>query len=232
MADFITPNTEMPAFLMFPRFLLDADISETSKLVYLVLLDRARLSQKNEGWTDKNGHVFIVFPIEDLEQVLHKGERTIRRSLDTLAKLGLIQRRHQGVGKADIIHVKLPGSQKCPPRADENDHSERSEMSGQGGQKRPGSNNNLKRMKEPEGKSKSAPIARGIHGNVFLTEEEYADLRRSVSGCDSYIEKLSSYMASTGKRYQSHHATIRSWAGRDGKLSTRPRYECKEDESL
>ena len=91
---------------------------------------------------------------------------------------------------------------------------------------------NLKRMKEPEGKSKSAPIARGIHGNVFLTEEEYADLRRSVSGCDSYIEKLSSYMASTGKRYQSHHATIRSWAGRDGKLSTRPRYECKEDESL
>ena len=27
-----------------------------------------------------------------------------------------------------------------------------------------------------------------------------------------YIEKLSEYMASTGKRYQSHAATIRRWA--------------------
>ena len=32
-----------------------------------------------------------------------------------------------------------------------------------------------------------------------------------------YIEKLSEYMASTGKRYQSHAATIRRWAGEDAK---------------
>ncbi len=231
MPDFITSTTNMPAFLMFPRFILDTDINETGKLMYMVLLDRARLSMKNDGWTDKDGHVFIVFPIEKLEQVLHKGERTIRRCLDNLAKHGLIQRRHQGVGKADIIYVKLPSCQECPPKADTDDLSERSEMTALGGRKCPGSNNESI-TKESERENKSIPTAYGAYGNVLLTDEEYADLRCRVSGCDSYIEKLSGYMAYTGRRYQSHHATIRSWASRDGKLSTRTRYECKEDESL
>ena len=51
-----------------------------------------------------------------------------------------------------------------------------------------------------------------------------------------YIEKLSEYMASTGKRYQSHAATIRRWAGEDAKkaaLPTRNRdYSVKEDETV
>ena len=51
-----------------------------------------------------------------------------------------------------------------------------------------------------------------------------------------YIEKLSEYMASTGKRYQSHAATIRRWAGEDAKKTVTPSrnrdYSVKEDETV
>ena len=52
--------------------------------------------------------------------------------------------------------------------------------------------------------------AYGRYQNVFLTDEEMADLQASFPTVwGQYIEKLSEYMASTGKRYQSHAATIR-----------------------
>ena len=47
--------------------------------------------------------------------------------------------------------------------------------------------------------------AYGRYQNVFLTDEELADLQASFPTVwGQYIEKLSEYMASTGKRYQSH----------------------------
>ena len=79
--------------------------------------------------------------------------------------------------------------------------------------------------------------AYGRYQNVFLTDEELADLQVSFPTVwGQYIEKLSEYMASTGKRYQSHAATIRRWAGEDAKkaaLPTRNRdYSVKEDETV
>ena len=47
------------------------------------------------------------------------------------------------------------------------------------------------------------------------------------------IERLSEYIASTGKSYKSHLATIRSWARKDGaKASTMPSYGGEENWSL
>ena len=66
MTDFLTADTNLPSYMMFPRFLLDMEINETAKMLYIILLDRARLSQKNEGWSDTDGHVFIYFTIEAL----------------------------------------------------------------------------------------------------------------------------------------------------------------------
>ena len=65
--------------------------------------------------------------------------------------------------------------------------------------------------------------AYGRYQNVFLTDEELADLQASFPAVwEQYIEKLSEYMASTGKRYQSHAATIRRWAGEDAKKLSHP----------
>ena len=79
--------------------------------------------------------------------------------------------------------------------------------------------------------------AYGRYQNVFLTDEELADLQASFPAVwEQYIEKLSEYMASTGKRYQSHAATIRRWAGEDAKKTVTPSrnrdYSVKEDETV
>ena len=84
------------------------------------------------------------------------------------------------------------------------------------------------------GVSESAHIL-GRYENVFLTEDEVAELQADFPTVwQEYIERLSEYMASTGKTYKSHAATIRRWAKEDrrkgkGGISD---YSCKEGESL
>ena len=90
-----------------------------------------------------------------------------------------------------------------------------------------------------KGRSESGRTARayGRYQNVFLTDEELADLQASFPTVwGQYIEKLSEYMASTGKRYQSHAATIRRWASEDARKAAPPSrnrdYSVKEDETV
>ena len=108
MTDFLTADTNLPSYMMFPRFLLDMEINETAKMLYIILLDRARLSQKNEGWSDIDGHVFIYFTIEALAEVLHKSQMTVKTALAVLEKQELIFRKRQGPGQPNRIYVKLP----------------------------------------------------------------------------------------------------------------------------
>ena len=91
--------------------------------------------------------------------------------------------------------------------------------------------------KEREGETGHPAPAYGRYQNVFLTDGELADLQASFPTIwGQYIEKLSEYMASTGKRYQSHAATIRRWAGEDAKKAAPPSrnrdYSVKEDETV
>ena len=73
--------------------------------------------------------------------------------------------------------------------------------------------------------------AYGRYQNVFLTDGELADLQASFPTVwGQYIEKLSEYMASTGKRYQSHAATIRCWACEDVKKTVT--HSCNRDDSV
>lgn len=55
----------------------------------------------------------------------------------------------------------------------------------------------------------------GEFNNVLLTDEEYHKLEES--NLLPYIEKLSSYIASKGKKYKSHYATILTWNRTDKK---------------
>lgn len=109
MTQFLTQDSLIPPYMAFPRFLLDKDgLSETAKILYTILLDRARLSQKNDGWTDEQGHVFILFPIKNLAEVMHKSEMSIKTALTALEKETLIFRKRQGAGFPNRIYVKYP----------------------------------------------------------------------------------------------------------------------------
>ena len=95
----------------------------------------------------------------------------------------------------------------------------------------------LSDIRPPEIEKGHPAHAYGRYQNVFLTDGELADLQASFPAVwEQYIEKLSEYMASTGKRYQSHAATIRRWAGEDAKKTITPSrnrdYSVKEDETV
>ena len=94
------------------------------------------------------------------------------------------------------------------------------------------SNNNLS-INRLKGVSTRAP-AQGRYENVFLSDTEITELRAELPALwQQYVEKLSEYMASTGKTYQNHAATIRRWAAEDRrKGKSIPNYTYEEGESL
>lgn len=55
----------------------------------------------------------------------------------------------------------------------------------------------------------------GEYSNVLLTDDELDKLKAEYPDWEDRIERLSSYIASHGKAYKSHYATIRNWARKD-----------------
>ena len=56
----------------------------------------------------------------------------------------------------------------------------------------------------------------GLYENVLLTDEDYQKLVEEFPhDYTERIERLSEYIASTGKKYKSHLATIRAWSRKD-----------------
>ena len=86
-------------------------------------------------------------------------------------------------------------------------------------------------------KGQNAPAPFGRYKNVFLSEKELAELQEELPGkWEYYIDRLSGYIASSGKNYKNHAATIRRWAA-DDKAKGKPKkgipdYSYKEGESL
>ena len=57
--------------------------------------------------------------------------------------------------------------------------------------------------------------AHGFFANVLLTDEELQKLAAEIPNYEEYIEKLSHYIESNGKKYKSHYATILMWHRKD-----------------
>lgn len=55
----------------------------------------------------------------------------------------------------------------------------------------------------------------GEYQNVLLSDSDIEKLQAEFPDWQERIERLSSYMASTGKSYKNHLATIRNWAAKD-----------------
>lgn len=74
------------------------------------------------------------------------------------------------------------------------------------------------------GSKSSKPVKHkyGEYKNVLLTDEELDRLKDEFSDWEERIERLSSYVASTGKSYKSHYATIKNWARKDLEQRTQP----------
>lgn len=215
---FFKSNAQISSYMVFPRFLLDYELSETTKLIYIVLLDRARLSMKNEKWIDENGNVFVYYTIKSLASALHKKDTTIKNSLKQLEDLNLIYRIKQGIGQPNKIYIKLPSSQSenCLTDSQKIDSHEA----------------NILTASKKERTKLNISNKYGPYENVLLSDTEFSELKNTVLNLDKYIYKLSNYMHSNNKNYSNHAATIKSWAKKDHSLIKPRNYTCKEDESL
>lgn len=69
---------------------------------------------------------------------------------------------------------------------------------------------------EPMGEGVHSRTAHGCYQNVFLSDADVVDLQADFPTIwQEYIERLSEYMASTGRTYKNHAATIRRWIADD-----------------
>ena len=119
MTQFLHRGSQIPHFYMYPRFLLTLDLSETTKMIYMLLLDRARLSMQKEGWQDDQGRVFIHYTIQSLAATIQRSEMTVKNALKALEQQGLIHRQRQGAGMPSKIFVKVQ-TENYPTRGAEN----------------------------------------------------------------------------------------------------------------
>ena len=246
--EYMTLQTDLPPYLPYPRFLSEMNLKLTAKLVYALLLDRTTLSQKN-GWVDEAGHIYVIFTLASLSDAAGLGLTVIKSALNELENADLIERTRQGFSQPNRLFVKLPplGRKSDPMTVGKQTFIE-SEIRPSYGPKtdlpmvgKPSPNNlsinDLRDNDLNRARERDAPSPCGRYENVLLTQAELVALQTELpSEWKSYIERLSEYMASTGKRYKNHLATLRRWAASDAKKDapkTRiPDYICKEGESL
>ena len=203
---------------MLPKVLVTEDLyknlSSDAKILYACLLERSSLSFKND-WIDEQGRVYIVFTVEEIMKMLNKSNKTavkILNELDANTKgIGLIERKRQGLGKPNIIYVKDFMSvfrSECKNYTSEvkNLHSRNVETTLQ----------EVKNLHSSNTDFSKGQTGLGTFQNVFLTDEDIAELQIKMTGqLDNYIERLSAYSKSTGKTYKDHKATILSWFYKD-----------------
>lgn len=100
------------SFYRIPKILFTDDyfkcLSSDAKILYGLMLDRMSLSIKNQ-WFDEQNRAYIYFSVEDIMEMLNCGRNKAIKSLQELddeTGIGLIEKRRQGFGKANIIYVK------------------------------------------------------------------------------------------------------------------------------
>lgn len=69
----------------------------------------------------------------------------------------------------------------------------------------------------PAVKEETKKHPHGEFNNVMLTTDEYTKWIMSGEDADALLEELSSYLASSGKKYKNHYATLLNWRRRKSK---------------
>ena len=97
------------SFYRIPKLLFTdsrfSSLSAEAKTLYGILLDRMDLSMKN-GWLDKQNRVYLFFTVQEIQESLGCGKNKAIQLMKELEKMGLIERKRQGMGKPSFVYVK------------------------------------------------------------------------------------------------------------------------------
>ena len=106
-------EAEQFTFVRVPKMLFTdkehfGGLSNEAKLLYGLLLERMSLSRKN-NWIDKHNRVYIIFPVEEIEESLNVGHEkalNLLKELDDQSGIGLVKKKRRGLGLPSILYVK------------------------------------------------------------------------------------------------------------------------------
>ena len=107
LTEYLTAESQIIPYMAFPRFLLEMNLPETAKIIYVLLLDRARMSLRKPGWVDEDGQLFVYYSVSDLAKDLKKSEMTIKNNLSALEEADLIFRQRSKPGLPSRTYVKV-----------------------------------------------------------------------------------------------------------------------------
>lgn len=206
--------------------MLTGEYSINAKLLYGLLLNRTILSQKN-GWESENGNVYVIYTIKQMANDLDRSERTVKTALRELENAGLITRVRQGWNQANRIFLQIPDRVQVSSRPEGNNCPMDGQISSPCmGQELPTSNTEQEyKDKSQTEKAERTRRRYGEFENVFLSDGEISALQASFPNqYDEYIQRLSRYMASNGRHYANHYATIRKWLDEDNRGKSTKNY--------
>ena len=79
-------------------------LSDKAKLLYMIILDRLKLSIKNNYTNDKN-EVFIYLSRKEVQNILNCSDKTVTKAFNELFYLELIFEERSAIGKNIKIYI-------------------------------------------------------------------------------------------------------------------------------
>ena len=107
MSRYMYEDSKLPPYLPMPKALLDYPISNTAKLLYVRMLGKAQLSQKNR-WLDDQKKVYFIYPINQMAVDMNKCATTIKDAIKELVEEQLLEKIPQGRGQPNHLYLLLP----------------------------------------------------------------------------------------------------------------------------
>ena len=187
------------------------------------------------------------YSVRGLSSITPDGVDGVLTALKELERLGYLERNQQResngrMGRAEYVIYEMPRKKPCsespctekPYTVNPDTDTPVTENPAQL------STNRTSTKENNYEESKVIRHKYGAYCNVLLSDEELSKLQSEFpSDWQSRIERLSEYMASTGRSYKSHLATIRSWSRREQPPTAQKKahyspanYVYKEGESL
>lgn len=119
-------------FYRIPKIFVESPLykpmSTDAKFTYAILKDRFELSLRN-NWIDKNGDVYLIYTITELQEILGYGNKKVIKLKKELQEYGLLEEVRQGLNKPNLLYLGNIDYQAPPTEENHSQPLETAEMS-------------------------------------------------------------------------------------------------------
>ena len=119
-------------FYRIPKIFVESPLykpmSTDAKFTYAILKDRFELSLRN-NWIDKNGDVYLIYTITELQEILGYGNKKVIKLKKELQEYGLLEEVRQGLNKPNLLYLGNIDYQVSPTEEIHSQPLEKAEMS-------------------------------------------------------------------------------------------------------